>query len=153
MPPHAKDLRKGRVSEPGRIYLITTVTHDRARILDNLIAARIAAQEIQRPHSSGKISSLAWVLMPDHLHWLLQLNAGELSRVVQQFKSRSAIALNQARQGHGQVWQAGFHDRALRLDEDLRSVARYLIANPLRAGLAERVGDWPYWDAVWLDQI
>ena len=32
----------------------------------------------------------------------------------------------------------------------LRDVARYIVANPLRAGLVERVGDYPYWDAVWL---
>ncbi len=29
-------------------------------------------------------------------------------------------------------------------------VARYIIANPLRAGLVGRVGDYPLWDAVWL---
>jgi len=38
-----------------------------------------------------------------------------------------------------------------RCDEGLRAVARYVIANPVRAGLAERVGDYPFWDAVWLD--
>ncbi|MEQ7866160.1 transposase, partial [Xanthomonas sp. WHRI 8393] len=34
--------------------------------------------------------------------------------------------------------------------DDLRLAARYLIANPLRAGLVERVGDYPFWDAIWL---
>ncbi|MBB5859537.1 hypothetical protein GGR69_001194 [Xanthomonas arboricola] len=29
-------------------------------------------------------------------------------------------------------------------------MARYLIANPLRAGLVARVGDYPFWDAIWL---
>ena len=42
------------------------------------------------------------------------------------------------------------HDRALRRDEDLLAVARYIVANPLRAGLVRRVGDYPLWDAVWL---
>ncbi|MBB4592801.1 hypothetical protein FHR61_000481 [Xanthomonas arboricola] len=45
---------------------------------------------------------------------------------------------------------ARHHDRALRKDDDLRIVARYLIANPLRAGMVERVGDYPFWDAIWL---
>jgi len=41
-------------------------------------------------------------------------------------------------------------DHALRSDEDLRAVARYVIANPVRAGLAQRVGGYPFWDAVWI---
>ena len=40
--------------------------------------------------------------------------------------------------------------RGRRLYEDVRAVARYIIANPLRAGLCERIGDYPLWDAAWL---
>jgi len=29
-------------------------------------------------------------------------------------------------------------------------MARYIVANPLRAGLVERIGDYPLWDATWL---
>jgi hypothetical protein len=29
-------------------------------------------------------------------------------------------------------------------------MARYIIANPLRAGLVDRIGDYPLWDAMWL---
>jgi putative transposase len=32
----------------------------------------------------------------------------------------------------------------------MRAIARYVVANPLRAGLAGTIGDYPYWDAVWL---
>jgi hypothetical protein len=33
---------------------------------------------------------------------------------------------------------------------DLQSVARYIVANPLRAGLVKHLGDYPLWDAIWL---
>ena len=36
---------------------------------------------------------------------------------------------------------AGFHDRALRRDEDTLSTARYIVANPLRAGLVKNIRD------------
>ena len=49
------------------------------------------------------------------------------------------------------VFQKGFYDHAVRDDEDLRALARYLVANPVRAGLVDRVNDYPHWDAVWLD--
>ena len=42
------------------------------------------------------------------------------------------------------------YDHALRKDEDVKKIARYIIANPLRAGLVEKIEDYPYWDAVWL---
>jgi hypothetical protein len=38
----------------------------------------------------------------------------------------------------------------LRQDEDVARVARYVVANPLRAGLVKRIGDYPLWDAAWL---
>ena len=50
----------------------------------------------------------------------------------------------------GGLWQRGYHDRALRRDEDLKAAARYIVMNPLRAGLVKRPGDYPLWDAVWL---
>jgi hypothetical protein len=42
-----------------------------------------------------------------------------------------------------------FHDHALRGDEDLQSVTRYLVGNPLRAGLVENIGEYPFWNAEW----
>lgn len=66
------------------------------------------------------------------------------------FKSASAHSV---RLYHGKgktIWQKGFFDHAARSDEDLLTIARYIIANPLRAGLCESVGDYPWWDAEWL---
>jgi hypothetical protein len=35
-------------------------------------------------------------------------------------------------------------DHALKRDESLLEAARYIVANPLRAGLAEQAGEYPY---------
>jgi hypothetical protein len=48
------------------------------------------------------------------------------------------------------LWQDGFHDHGIRREEDLRKVARYIVGNPLRAGLVDNILNYPYWDAVWL---
>jgi hypothetical protein len=50
----------------------------------------------------------------------------------------------------GNIWQRGFFDRAIRKDDDLLGIARYIVANPLRAGIVDSVGDYPLWDAMWL---
>ena len=83
--------------------------------------------------------------MPDHCHWMLTLEGSySLSQTVRMFKGQSS------RLAGVSLWQRGFHDRALRRESDLLPTARYVIANPLRAGLVTRLGDYPYWDAVWL---
>ncbi|MDH4570716.1 transposase [Pseudomonas sp. BN414] len=145
-----RNLRKGRLSEPGRIYLLTTVTHERTPVFATWNAGCLVAWEIYAMREGRSLETLAWVLMPDHLHWLVQLHTGTLEEHVQRLKSRSAIALNSMKSSSGRVWQKGFHDHALRKEEDVRAVARYVVANPLRAGLVEKLGDYPFWDAIWL---
>jgi REP element-mobilizing transposase RayT len=66
-------------------------------------------------------------------------------------KQISSREINRLRNKRGQnVWQHGFHDHVLREEEDIANIARYIVANPLRAGLVNKVGDYPFWDAVWL---
>jgi REP element-mobilizing transposase RayT len=141
----------GRFSEPGRPYLITTVTRDRWPLLGDWLAGRACARVLHEAPADTPVSPLAWVIMPDHVHWLFVLEAGSLSAAVRRFKSRSARAVNDAAGRSGPLWQAGYHDRAVRREEDLRALARYVIANPLRAGLCRHVCEYPFWDAIWLD--
>jgi REP element-mobilizing transposase RayT len=147
---NAHRLRNGRYSQPSRIYLLTAVTHLRQPYFQNWQTGRQVVQEFRRAQDSGTASSIAWVVMPEHFHWLIELHDGDLSRLMQTTKSRSARHFNQHRGFSGAVWQKGYFDRALRREEDLKTAARYIIANPLRAGLVSRIGDYPLWDAMWL---
>ena len=143
--PRGKDLRKGRVSLPGQAYHITTITLDRRPIFSDLRSVRLLINALRAAQTRDEATTLAFVVMPDHLHWLLQLEADtSLSAVVGAVKAVTAHGLG------ARVWQGGFHDHALRQEEDLAKLARYIVANPLRAGLVQRVGDYPHWDAVWL---
>ena len=148
---HAHALRTGRYSERGRIYLVTTVTAGRAPLFADFRVARAVVHELQRSDGTGLCRTLAYVLMPDHLHWLVELVEGDLSRVAGRFKSSAAAAMNREL-GTPKVrrWQRGFHDRAVRQEDDLVDLARYVVANPLRAGLVKRIAEYPHWDAVWL---
>ena len=148
--PHGCDLRKGRWSETGRIYLITSVTHRRQPIFQNLWCARLLIHEIRAADALNWSTTWAFVVMPDHLHWLVALKEADLSRLVLRVKSRSTIEINRLLGRTGGMWQKGFHDRAIREEEDLRAVARYVVANPVRAGLVQSVRDYPHWDARWV---
>lgn len=149
--PHGNRLRRGRVSEMGRTYLITTVTLEREPIFADFHLARSAILELRRCDALDLSRTLAFVLMPDHLHWLVELRDGSLCDLVQRFKSVSAKNINAMDASPGRRrWQAGFHDHALRDEDDLPAMARYVVANPLRAGIVRTVRDYPHWDAVWL---
>ena len=83
-------LRDGRVSRRAQIYVLTTVTHERAPLF-----------------------------------------------------SRHA---NRA----GPVWQRNHYERAVGNNEDLTTIARYVVATPLRSGVVKKPGDYPHWDAAWM---
>jgi REP element-mobilizing transposase RayT len=139
------DLRKGRASLIGTAYHITAVTRHRVPHFTALDDGRKVVRELMALHADGRAETLCYVVMPDHLHWLMRLRGGSLADAVRLMKGRSARAIGRP------VWQPNHFDHAVRTDEDLRRMARYIVANPLRARVVERTGDYPLWDAVWLD--
>jgi hypothetical protein len=80
----------------------------------------------------------------------MQLKGNDLGCVVGSIKSRCTQTVNRMTEREGPLWQTGYHDRAIRDGEELLPFARYIVANPLRAGLVEKIGDYPLWDANWL---
>ncbi|MGE4343317.1 MAG: transposase [Geoalkalibacter sp.] len=185
--PHSRDLRKGRVSLAGQTYLVTSTTLNRRPVFADFTLGRVLVNVMRDHAEKGHVESLAFVIMPDHFHWLLTLT-GEysLSKLMGQVKGAAAYQIGQisgspcrsgfsrdeliapegAPTGGGhcgsrfsrksssrdkRIWQKGFHDRALRRDEDIRAVARYTIMNPVRAQIVSRIWNYPLWDAVWVD--
>lgn len=145
------ELRKGRHSESGREYLLTTVVQARAPVFRNLAAARACILQLPTTERETGARWLAWVLMPDHFHGLVTLGErADLATLMRQLKGASARAVNQVLDRRGPLWQPAYHDRALRREDDRLAVARYIVANPLRAGLVNGLGDYPHWDSVWL---
>ena len=82
--------------------------------------------------------------MPDHAHLLVVgcTPAAHLQRFVKLARQRSAVLFK--RDTAERLWQPGYLERILRADEDVAVVARYFQANPVRAGLASSVDEWPF---------
>ncbi len=111
----------------------------------------IAARAITDPRPWASSALLAWVLMPDHWHGLVELGDGRgLSETIRMLKANVARQVRVERPGLSGVWASGYHDRALRTEESTVDVARYIVLNPVRAGLVRRVGDYSLWDAAWV---
>jgi hypothetical protein len=94
--------------------------------------------------SSHDTATIAFTVMPDHMHWLFALGPRlSLGRVIARWKvqSRSALA------GAGLVWQRDFYEHSLRSGEMPEEYGLYVFLNPSRAGLLPAKILWPHWYA------
>ena len=138
-------LRQGRYSEAGRIYHVTVVTNGRHPWFEDAQHARTMCRTLLWSDKQGMTSSFCFVVMPDHIHWLFTLEGKyPLSTTMNLVKGRSG------RLSGGRIWQRGYHDHAIRYQESIKDIARYIVANPLRAGLVKSLRYYPYWNAMWL---
>jgi putative transposase len=138
------DLRTGRASRQGGAYHVVATTRDRTPFFSDLYKGRVVVEELIRLQREGVAETLCHVVMPDHLHWLFVLGASNLPAAVGRMKARVTRRMGEP------VWRTGFFDRAVRREDDMRGMARYIVANPLRAGLVTRLGDYSLWDAIWV---
>jgi putative transposase len=151
MAPAHVSLRTGRHSIAGAIYLVTFTTDQRQPHFANWEVASEASRLMTTPLRWSSSRLLAWVLMPDHWHGLVAPGDDDtLAGCVGRLKGFSARMLRRRYPEMNRIWATAYHDRALRADEDLVTVARYVVMNPVRGGLVQRVGDYPFWDAVWI---
>jgi REP-associated tyrosine transposase len=82
--------------------------------------------------------------MPDHVHILVHGTSlqADLPTFMIHFKKITAFEYSQ--QFKRRLWQPGYHDRILRDDESTEAIARYILENPVRAGLTHQIGEYPY---------
>ena len=124
-------------------YHLVVVTSGRTPVLVNDLAAQTVI-DLRRAASATHFELLAYVVMPDHVH-VLALGVTDdavATGFVQRFKQFSGYRFKQ-RAGRP-LWQWSFFDHTLRREEDVIAVARYIVGNPVRAGLAAREDEWPY---------
>jgi REP-associated tyrosine transposase len=91
-----------------------------------------------------RFAVFAYCFMPDHVHVLLDArdDSAALRDLVKLWKQASGYWY---RRRYGRtLWQSGYFERILRRAETTELVANYIIANPVRAGLAKHVGEYPY---------
>ncbi len=88
---------------------------------------------------------LAWVIMPNHVHVMIEQAVGHrLADVVQYWKSFTAHLINKARGRNGRIWAPEYFDRYVRNARHYANAKFYIENNPVKARLAGRPEDWPY---------
>jgi putative transposase len=124
---------------PGPVFHCRLGVLDRKPLLAEPETARLIVEALKF-HHGRKAEVLAYCVMPDHFHVLVafRVEGVALSRWVGDFKRwvgrRARLEL-----GVQLEWQPSFFEHVVRKDEDLLVIARYILANPVRAGLVQ---DW-----------
>jgi REP element-mobilizing transposase RayT len=88
---------------------------------------------------------LAFCFMPDHVHLLLLAQKeADLTSFMRTFKQRTGHRCRRVLGSSGPFWKKSYYDHILRSEERLDSVAAYIWANPVRAGLVENADDYQF---------
>jgi putative transposase len=132
----------------GHVYLLTFVTHQRWTLPPK--ARYLVLKEIVSLHHQRAFVHTA-VVMPDHVHAVLQPIEIALSEILRLIKGRSARAINVALHRSGAVWQQESHDYQIRGEESLIKKCEYVAENPVRKGLCASPDEWPWLFRWWID--
>ncbi len=113
-------------------------------LLKHEAAARIVQNALL--HFDGqRYRLLAWCVMPNHVHVLIETLPGHpLSDVVHSWKSYTSKEINRLLNRSGRLWMPDYFDRFIRDEEHLAAEVEYIESNPVKAGLVQRPDQWPF---------
>jgi len=103
-------------------------------------------------HDGREYRLLAWVVMPNHVHLLVEIWDTPQSQLIKDWKGFSARGVNRLIKRRGKLWQDDYWDRYIRDEEHFRKVVHYIESNPVEARLAKSAADWPFSSARFRDE-
>lgn len=110
--------------------------------------AKVVADSLR--HFDGcRYRLLSWVIMPNHVHTLVELTTTPMNAVVKSWKGYTATVCNRLLGREGRFWQPEYWDRYIRDSIHLRRSRRYIEFNPVKARLARSPEDWPFGSAFY----
>lgn len=125
-------------------YFVTTCTLDRRKAFTTHDFCDESRRLLLANAREFGFITTAYCFMPDHVHCLVSGARADASLrdFVSMWKQRTGFTWHQ-RNG-GRLWQKGYYEHVLRSDESHFGIARYIIENPIRAGLVADVRDYPW---------
>jgi putative transposase len=124
-------------------YFVTFCTFDRRAVFSDVALGHRVISQFRRTCAKTKFAILAYCLMPDHAHLLVEGRSerSDFRGLIKSLKQSSGQ--RHASRTKRRLWQEGYWDRVLRPDDDAKKVARYIVENPVRAGLVRCAADYP----------
>ena len=108
--------------------------------------------EAMRFHHGKRYELLAWCVMPNHVHVLVHVWDWPLAKMLQNWKSITAIKANHILGRSGAFWQREYWDVFMRSEEQEKAAVRYVESNPVKVKLCRASEDWPFSSAKFRDE-
>jgi REP element-mobilizing transposase RayT len=86
----------------------------------------------------------AWVVMPNHVHLIVEVWGVPLAKLINAWKGRTAREANALLGRNGAFWQEDYYDTLIRDEAHLKRAIRYTEQNPVKAFLAKAAREWPW---------
>jgi REP element-mobilizing transposase RayT len=136
--------RPPRIEFPGAMYHVTARGNNRARIVWEDEDRRLFLRALAWVVSRHCLELHAYCLMSNHYHLALRTPMGNLSRAMQALNSAFAVAMNRRHARVGHLFQGRYHASLVEHEPYLLELVRYVVLNPVRAGLAASPERWPW---------
>jgi putative transposase len=128
---------------------LTTSAYDRRRVFADADVADAVVAQLLTTVAASAVEVTAYCLMPDHAHVLLT-GMREDARPLDVFVRWKQRTGQWYRQRTGaRLWQEGYWDHVLRDTEDVGDVVRYILGNPVRAGLVTGIDGYRWMGSVY----
>jgi putative transposase len=122
---------------------MTHVTYDRTQLLIENIG--LWHDSVNFVKTLKQFELIAWVILPDHLHLMVDFGTGDLSYLMKRIKMKfSGLYRSKWKLKSGRAWQFRFWDHMIRDEDDFRNHIDYIHYNPIKHGLVIRPGDWEH---------
>lgn len=145
-----------RALTPGATYFFTVNTYRRQAVLTEPAFYQALKHSIRTVRQAHPFQIDAFVLLPDHLHFMWTLPQGDadyalrwniIKRLVSQ-QTRQLLAENsspsRSKRSELSLWQRRFWEHQIRDAEDAERHVAYIHWNPVKHGYVKQVIDWPY---------
>jgi len=131
-----------RIEFPGAVYHITSRGNERKKIFINDRDREIFLSDLQQVIDRFHWLCHAYVLMDNHYHLLIETAEANLSRGMRQLNGTYTQEFNRMHSRVGHFFQGRFKAILVEKDDYLLEVSRYLVLNPVRAGMTAAAEDW-----------
>jgi REP-associated tyrosine transposase len=136
--------RPPRIEVPGGIFHVTARGNDRADIYRTDGDRKLFTRLLLATASQAKWSIHAYCLMTNHFHLVMETPQPNLARGMQRLNGRYGQLFNERHERSGHLFQGRYWSTLLDEDDRLAETCRYVLLNPVRAGLCEFAHDWPW---------
>jgi REP element-mobilizing transposase RayT len=133
-----------RVHIPGTLYHVMSRGNAKAQIFIEDADYTHFIGLVARTVARFRVSCRAFCLMPNHFHLLLEPTTLPVSRMMQQLNSAYSQFFNRRCRRVGHVLQGRFKAVLVDQDQYFRQVLRYIVLNPVKAGLVRDPAAWPW---------